>query len=372
MATRSKVGFKNSDGTVNASYVHFDGYLDGVGVALQLNHNDDASAKKLGYAKGIRSVETDKPVSFYNDMENDTYESEDQFHDEVYKDFEYGYLYDPSRGWLFTSKKYDTGEFIELEDQLMYDELLPGSGEYVGDLEEDYGFPEEKVQDKLMYAIQDLDKLEYFEFFEKYQAGLNPTDANAVSNWISDLDDEQAEGLLYALNANTGTMSDEEAMDDIMHDGPDRYSEDVDEMKIVKGVTTVSKKPEKYTAENEGEYDVNVTNKVEDEAELGLEESEDDWIQKGEESGEIKAGGLHKALGIPEDEKIPAGLINKKLAQLKKKDKDKGEKGVQGLSKADLKLQRQLNLAKSFKKMDEIHDPGRGNTLKEHFKRFLK
>ena len=114
MATRSKVGFKNSDGTVNASYVHFDGYLDGVGVALQLNHNDDASAKKLGYAKGIRSVETDKPVSFYNDMENDTYESEDQFHDEVYKDFEYGYLYDPSRGWLFTYKAYDTGEFIEL------------------------------------------------------------------------------------------------------------------------------------------------------------------------------------------------------------------------------------------------------------------
>ena len=122
MATRSKVGFKNPDGTVNASYVHFDGYLDGVGVALQLNHNNNAKAKKLGYAKGIRAIELNKSPSFYNDMENDTYESEDQFHDEVYKDFEYGYLYDPSRGWLFTSKAYDTGEFIELEDQLMYDE----------------------------------------------------------------------------------------------------------------------------------------------------------------------------------------------------------------------------------------------------------
>jgi len=129
MATRSKVGFKNSDGTVNASYVHFDGYLDGVGVALHLNHNSDSKAKKLGYAKGIRSIELDSPVSYYNDMENETYESEDQFHDEVVKDFEYGYLYDPSRGWLFTSSKYGTNEFIELEDQLMYDELLPGSGD---------------------------------------------------------------------------------------------------------------------------------------------------------------------------------------------------------------------------------------------------
>jgi hypothetical protein len=83
------------------------------------------------------------------------------------------------------------------------------------------------------------------------------------------------------------------------------------------------------------------------------EAKDDDWIQKGEESGEIKAGGLHKALGIPEDEKIPIGLINKELAKLKKKDKDKGEKGVQGLSAADRKFQKQLNLAKSFKKMDE-------------------
>ena len=88
----------------------------------------------------------------------------------------------------------------------------------------------------------------------------------------------------------------------------------------------------------------------------GKMDEDKDWIQAGEKSGEIKTGGLHKALGIPQGEKIPAGLINKKLSQLKKKDKDKGEKGVQGLSKADLKLQKQLNLAKSFKKMDETLD----------------
>ena len=66
MATRSVVGYKNSDGTVNASYVHFDGYLDCVGVALQLNHNNDAKAKKLGYDKGIRSIELDKPLELSN------------------------------------------------------------------------------------------------------------------------------------------------------------------------------------------------------------------------------------------------------------------------------------------------------------------
>lgn len=161
MATRSVVGYKNSDGTVNASYVHFDGYLDGVGVALQLNHNNDAKAKKLGYAKGIRSIELDKPVSYYNDMSNQTYESEDAFHDAVVKEpsYEYGYLYDDSRGWLFTSEKYGTNEFIELEDQLMFDELLPGSGDAPG-LEENNSISELKAMSKHVKAPTDQEELE--------------------------------------------------------------------------------------------------------------------------------------------------------------------------------------------------------------------
>ena len=161
MATRSVVGYKNSDGTVNASYVHFDGYLDGVGVALQLNHNNDAKAKKLGYAKGIRSIELDKPVSYYNDMSNQTYESEDAFHDAVVKEpsYEYGYLYDDSRGWLFTSEKYGTDEFIELEDQLMFDELLPGSGD-APSLEENNSISELKALSKHVKAPTDQEELE--------------------------------------------------------------------------------------------------------------------------------------------------------------------------------------------------------------------
>ena len=308
MATRSKVGFKNADGTVNASYVHFDGYLDGVGVALHLNHDSDSKAKKLGYAKGIRSIELDSPVSYYNDMENETYESEDAFHDAIVKDFDYGYLYDPSRGWLFTSSKYGTNDFIELEDQLMYDELLPGSGEYVGDLEENVSISKLKE-----IEVGVVDKTQ-----DEEEMGL-----------------EEIDGMKAGIKKGKAAGA---------KDAGNRIKED---------------------EENEGQDAINM-------ASAEINEDDDDFIQKGFESGEIKAGGLKKSLGIPKDEKIPAGLINKKLAQLKKKDKDKGEKGIQGLSKADRKLQKQLNLAKTFKKMDEIHDPARGNTLKEHFKRFTK
>ena len=38
------------------------------------------------------------------------------------------------------------------------------------------------------------------------------------------------------------------------------------------------------------------------------------WIQKGEKSGAIQKGALHRALGVPEGEKIPAA----KMAQAAK------------------------------------------------------
>lgn len=35
------------------------------------------------------------------------------------------------------------------------------------------------------------------------------------------------------------------------------------------------------------------------------------WIQKGKDKGTIRAGGLHRSLGIPEGKKIPASKIEK-------------------------------------------------------------
>jgi len=66
--------------------------------------------------------------------------------------------------------------------------------------------------------------------------------------------------------------------------------------------------------------------------------AEDDrWIQKA--TKDSSKGNLHKALGIPVDEKIGITRMNKELAALKKKYPDGG------YSKGDLKLQRMLQAA---------------------------
>jgi len=67
-------------------------------------------------------------------------------------------------------------------------------------------------------------------------------------------------------------------------------------------------------------------------------------------------GSLRKKLHKKEDEKISSIEIENELKELKDKDKDHDKKGIQGLSKSDLKKFKQLNLAKTLKSFNENID----------------
>jgi len=57
MATRSMVGMKTESGEVVASYVHFDGYLSGVGRTLVEHYTDPKVVKDLceiGYLRSLK------------------------------------------------------------------------------------------------------------------------------------------------------------------------------------------------------------------------------------------------------------------------------------------------------------------------------
>lgn len=66
-----------------------------------------------------------------------------------------------------------------------------------------------------------------------------------------------------------------------------------------------------------------------------------------------KPGALKKSLKKKSDEKISKTEINDEISKLKRKDKDKDKKGLQGLSKNDLLKYRRLNLAKTLKSLKE-------------------
>lgn len=56
MSTRSFIGIQNSDGTVDAVYCHFDGYLPGVGADLIGSYDGEELARGLVQGGDMRSV----------------------------------------------------------------------------------------------------------------------------------------------------------------------------------------------------------------------------------------------------------------------------------------------------------------------------
>jgi hypothetical protein len=78
--------------------------------------------------------------------------------------------------------------------------------------------------------------------------------------------------------------------------------------------------------------------------EYNVNESEDKWIQK----TNMKKGGLHKSLGIPEGQKIPKSKLNSI-----KKDLMSKAKGDKKLSASDSKLLKQVNMALTLGNINE-------------------
>ena len=78
--------------------------------------------------------------------------------------------------------------------------------------------------------------------------------------------------------------------------------------------------------------------------EYNVNESEDKWIQK----TNMKKGALHKALGIPEGQKIPKSKLNSI-----KKDLMSKAKGDKKLSATDSKLLKQVNMALTLGNVNE-------------------
>jgi hypothetical protein len=75
-----------------------------------------------------------------------------------------------------------------------------------------------------------------------------------------------------------------------------------------------------------------------------LQEAGKNWIQK----ANIKKGALHKELGIPEDEKIPTGKLTGIRDRL-----SKAAEGDKTLDAKDSRLLKRVNLALSFRKMND-------------------
>ena len=208
-----------------------------------------------------------------------------------------GYDYDDIRGWHMPAPGQhrfdrDKSDKKEVDEFYFYDgeeedaeELSQNEPTYVG-----RGLRDNKIMSKLKNAI----------------SSFNEEDMDDDSDWEEiDLDDETDESQLEEDEATEGNA--------------------------FTGALANAKKSGKDSFEVDGkEYNVN--------------ESDDKFIQK----ANMKKGGLHKALGIPEGNKIPKSKLNSI-----KKDLMSKAKGDKKLSAADSKLLKQVNMALTLGGLNE-------------------
>ena len=222
-----------------------------------------------------------------------------------------GYDYDDIRGWhmpapgqhRFDRDKSDKKEveeyFIDGEEEDA-EELSQNEPTYVG-----RGLRDNKIMSKLKNAIRSFNEedMDADSGDEDMDVDSGDEDMDVDSDWEEiNLDDESQleEDEATEGNAFTGALAN-------------------------------AKKSGKDSFEVDGkEYNVN--------------ESEDKWIQK----TNMKKGGLHKALGIPEGNKIPKSKLNSI-----KKDLMSKAKGDKKLSAADSKLLKQVNMALTLGGLNE-------------------
>lgn len=122
MATRSTIAVQHQDGTVSQIYVHWDGYLDGVGATLLAYYNQYALALHLVSGGDISSLDNsfESTVFYGRDRgEEGTDAREFTSFDSYVRNFnsqDYNYLW---KDGAWTVGHYETGGAYEtLSDQI--------------------------------------------------------------------------------------------------------------------------------------------------------------------------------------------------------------------------------------------------------------
>ena len=123
MGTASMIGIYNEDGSVTATYCHYDGYLEYMGRMLTETYNTPKTARMVAECGYLSSLEYDFKRSLAEAVHKNEsavpYESVEQFmkNGYDYAGAEYLYLFD-GETWFFACKYSNTPKFEEVEINL--------------------------------------------------------------------------------------------------------------------------------------------------------------------------------------------------------------------------------------------------------------
>ncbi len=122
MATRATIGYLNPSNSITTTYNHYDGYPEGLGVALKNHYNTDEEAKEvanMGYVSYIDAETGDieannksRPVTVGG---GDDLVSTLQYFKEQASEGDYAYLWVPQNGeWMYAPTAMKMEDFVDV------------------------------------------------------------------------------------------------------------------------------------------------------------------------------------------------------------------------------------------------------------------
>ena len=120
MATRATIGYLNPDNTITTTYNHYDGYPEGLGVALKSHYNTNEKAKEvanMGYVSYIDAetgnIEANNKSAPQTVGDDDLVSSIQYFKDQA-SEGDYAYLWVPqNEEWMFAPTAMKMEDFVD-------------------------------------------------------------------------------------------------------------------------------------------------------------------------------------------------------------------------------------------------------------------
>ena len=111
MSTNAILAYPNTDGTIHATYVHYDGYIEHTGRMLANHYNDGVAAHSICHAGYLSCVEPTLKESVENSVNRSkpsVYESLDQMLNDLSDGpIEYIYLWTMNGKWVVLSDQHN-------------------------------------------------------------------------------------------------------------------------------------------------------------------------------------------------------------------------------------------------------------------------
>ena len=225
MATRATIGYLNPDNTITTTYNHYDGYPEGLGVALRNHYNTNEEAKEvanMGYVSYIDAetgnIEANNKSAPQTVGDSDLVSSIQYFKDQA-SEGDYAYLWVPqNEEWMYAPTAMKMEDFVDVfvmgidfiddeDDMADYDSIDSMEEGYEAKwkkfVNEESFFKDdpatirfEKIRDNAYRMLKSEDGKQVNDYVDalERQIKLKPSDADEYieydrTDWKADFDD---------------------------------------------------------------------------------------------------------------------------------------------------------------------------------------